>query len=160
MSCICTVYITTTVYTRIHVYCYMYVYTHTYTLTRAPTHTHVHTHNSSFFQSVCTLGYCLLPLALSLLISRVILMVSHFSLLIFFIRFAIIMVALLWSSWGEYWWLRVPIDWYDVITPRAHALQRDKTIRFVCHLSVVSTKIASSISTNVIICMYRHLSNL
>ena len=57
--------------------------------------------NRSFFQSVCTLGYCLLPLVCSLVISRILLSLSAVHVTIFFCRLAIIMFALVWSLWGE-----------------------------------------------------------
>ena len=56
---------------------------------------------SSFFQSVCTLGYCLLPLAVALLVSRLLLLDSHHTRLIFALRLSIIGVALVWAVWGE-----------------------------------------------------------
>ncbi|XP_065885610.1 protein YIPF6-like [Dysidea avara] len=55
----------------------------------------------SFFQSVCTLGYCLLPLTLSLVISRVILLTSNGHMMIFLVRLILIMSALAWSLWAS-----------------------------------------------------------
>ena len=46
----------------------------------------------SFFQSVCVLGYCLLPLSMALLICRVILMASRQSTALFIIRLVKILV--------------------------------------------------------------------
>ena len=56
----------------------------------------------SFFQSVCTLGYCLLPLALSLLLSRIILtiFVSR-PMLSLVLRAGFIVAAVIWSTKGE-----------------------------------------------------------
>lgn len=56
----------------------------------------------SFFQSVCTLGYCLLPLVCSLIVSRILLSLSAVHVTIFFCRLAVIMFALVWSLWGEF----------------------------------------------------------
>uniref|UniRef100_A0A8D8PTC8 Protein YIPF n=1 Tax=Cacopsylla melanoneura TaxID=428564 RepID=A0A8D8PTC8_9HEMI len=56
--------------------------------------------NISFFQSVCVLGYCLLPLAMSLVLCRVILFVqqTHF---LFFLRFVITMVGFGWATFAS-----------------------------------------------------------
>lgn len=55
----------------------------------------------SFFQSVCTLGYCLLPLAVALLVSRLLLLDSHHPRLIFALRLGTIGVALVWAIWAS-----------------------------------------------------------
>lgn len=55
----------------------------------------------SFFQSVCALGYCLLPLTIAVLISRILLTVPLPSSVVLIIRVAIVGVALFWSVWGE-----------------------------------------------------------
>ncbi|XP_064397001.1 protein YIPF6 homolog [Halichondria panicea] len=55
----------------------------------------------SFFQSVCTIGYCLLPLATALILSRLLLIYSTQGSLIFFVRLAIIVAAVFWSSWAS-----------------------------------------------------------
>ena len=56
---------------------------------------------SSFFQSVCTLGYCLLPLTLAVFISRVLLTSPLPSSVIFVIRLVIVIMALFWAVWGK-----------------------------------------------------------
>ncbi len=56
----------------------------------------------SFFQSVCTLGYCLLPLTLSLILSRVLITVlSSLPRLLLALRLVFIALALVWSTRGE-----------------------------------------------------------
>ena len=78
-------------------------------LLRAKLYVHIHHNycyhhmiNRSFFQSVCTLGYCLLPLVFSLVVSRILLSLSAVHVTIFFCRLAVIMFALVWSLWGEF----------------------------------------------------------
>ncbi|VVC95613.1 protein YIPF6 [Leptidea sinapis] len=53
--------------------------------------------NMSFFQSVCVLGYCLLPVALSLVICRIILFATQNTFL-FFLRFVISMTGFMWAT--------------------------------------------------------------
>ncbi|PNF17734.1 Splicing factor U2af 38 kDa subunit [Cryptotermes secundus] len=55
--------------------------------------------NISFFQSVCVLGYCLLPTAIALIVCRIILLVEQ-STLLFTIRFVITMVGFGWATFG------------------------------------------------------------
>ncbi|KAG6445693.1 hypothetical protein O3G_MSEX004062 [Manduca sexta] len=55
--------------------------------------------NISFFQSVCVLGYCLLPIAMSLIICRIILFSTQTTFL-FFLRFAISMTGFLWATYA------------------------------------------------------------
>lgn len=55
----------------------------------------------SFFQSVCVLGYCLLPTTIALIICRIILMVEQ-TLLWFIVRFIITIIGFLWATYGEY----------------------------------------------------------
>jgi hypothetical protein len=55
----------------------------------------------SFFQSVCTLGYCLLPLTIAVLFSRLLLTSPLPQAVVLVIRIAIILVALCWSVIGE-----------------------------------------------------------
>ncbi|XP_050440285.1 protein YIPF6 [Adelges cooleyi] len=54
----------------------------------------------SFFQSVCVLGYCLLPIVMALIACRFILMFQQTNFL-FFIRFAISIAAFLWSTYAS-----------------------------------------------------------
>ena len=56
----------------------------------------------SFFQSVCTLGYCLLPLTLALFVLRILLSFHSLAPAIIVIKLALIGGALAWSIWGEY----------------------------------------------------------
>ena len=56
---------------------------------------------SSFFQSVCTLGYCLLPLTIAVAVSRLLLTLPVPSSAVFIIRLVIVGVALFWSVWGK-----------------------------------------------------------
>ncbi|XP_041988537.1 protein YIPF6 [Aricia agestis] len=55
--------------------------------------------NISFFQSVCVLGYCLLPIAISLVICRVILFTTQNTFL-FFLRFTISMFGFTWATFA------------------------------------------------------------
>ncbi|CAF4846925.1 unnamed protein product [Pieris macdunnoughi] len=55
--------------------------------------------NMSFFQSVCVLGYCLFPIALALVICRVILFSTQNTFL-FFLRFVISMVGFIWATFA------------------------------------------------------------
>lgn len=55
--------------------------------------------NRSFFQSVCVLGYCLLPLSIALAIVRIVLLV-HQSTFLFILRCVFSLVALIWAVWG------------------------------------------------------------
>lgn len=54
----------------------------------------------SFFQSVCVLGYCVLPLDVALLICRLILLANQTTIL-FVIRFGVVMLAFAWSTFGK-----------------------------------------------------------
>lgn len=54
----------------------------------------------SFFQSVCVLGYCLLPIVIALIVCRIILMFEQTNFL-FAIRFAISMSSFLWATYGK-----------------------------------------------------------
>ncbi|KAL0125192.1 hypothetical protein PUN28_004377 [Cardiocondyla obscurior] len=56
--------------------------------------------NISFFQSVCVLGYCLLPNAIALIICRFILIMEQ-STLLFVIRFIISTVGFLWATYAS-----------------------------------------------------------
>ncbi|XP_022100358.1 protein YIPF6-like [Acanthaster planci] len=54
----------------------------------------------SFFQSVCVLGYCILPLVISLIICRLI-MLSEDSTLLFIIRLVLVFCAFIWSTFAS-----------------------------------------------------------
>lgn len=56
--------------------------------------------NISFFQSVCVLGYCLLPTAIALILCRIILIVQQTTLL-FALRFVITMIGFLWATYAS-----------------------------------------------------------
>lgn len=62
----------------------------------------------SFFQSVCLLGYCIFPILLSALACFAInTFLSHGLAVI--IRFVVVLVALFWSLWGEYFCSRLSL---------------------------------------------------
>jgi hypothetical protein len=54
----------------------------------------------SFFQSVCVLGYCLLPTTIALIVCRIILLMEQ-STLLFVIRFIVTMVGFGWATFGK-----------------------------------------------------------
>jgi len=54
----------------------------------------------SFFQSVCVLGYCVLPLTIALIICQLVLLVQQ-STLMFVIRCLIVLIAFGWSTFGK-----------------------------------------------------------
>ncbi|KAJ8298151.1 hypothetical protein KUTeg_024682 [Tegillarca granosa] len=56
--------------------------------------------NISFFQSICVLGYCVCPLAISLIICRIILIASQTTAL-FVVRFIIVVIAFGWSTFAS-----------------------------------------------------------
>lgn len=56
--------------------------------------------NISFFQSVCILGYCLLPTAIALILCRVILMVEQTPKL-FILRFTITIIGFFWATYAS-----------------------------------------------------------
>ncbi|EZA58883.1 Protein YIPF6 [Ooceraea biroi] len=56
--------------------------------------------NISFFQSVCVLGYCLLPTAIALILCRIILIAQQTTLL-FSLRFAITLIGFLWATFAS-----------------------------------------------------------
>ncbi|KAH8339392.1 hypothetical protein KR074_004032 [Drosophila pseudoananassae] len=58
-------------------------------------------HCSSFFQSVCVLGYCLTPVAISLIVCRVILLATHSSVL-FFLRFVTTTIGFAWATYASF----------------------------------------------------------
>lgn len=55
---------------------------------------------SSFFQSVCVLGYCLTPVAISLIVCRIILLATQ-SPLLFFLRLLTTTLGFLWATYGK-----------------------------------------------------------
>merc|ERR1711874_221758 len=56
----------------------------------------------SFFQSACVIGYCLFPLAVSLAISKVFLMLfDGQTMLVFILRSIIVLISFLWSSYSS-----------------------------------------------------------
>ncbi|EDW12974.1 protein YIPF6 [Drosophila mojavensis] len=57
--------------------------------------------NISFFQSVCVLGYCLTPIALSLIICRIILLSSQTRFL-FFLRFVTTTLGFAWATYASF----------------------------------------------------------
>ncbi|XP_030763620.1 protein YIPF6 [Sitophilus oryzae] len=56
--------------------------------------------NISFFQSVCVLGYCLLPTTIALIACRIILLVKQ-TYLMFFIRFGVSMAGFAWATYAS-----------------------------------------------------------
>ena len=54
----------------------------------------------SLFQSVCVLGYCLTPLAIALLVCRIILIFGH-SYFYFIIRMIVTAGGFLWATYGK-----------------------------------------------------------
>ncbi|KAH8251299.1 hypothetical protein KR032_006647, partial [Drosophila birchii] len=57
--------------------------------------------NISFFQSVCVLGYCLTPVAISLIVCRVILLAAQTTLL-FFLRFVTTTMGFAWATYASF----------------------------------------------------------
>ncbi|XP_030383165.1 protein YIPF6 [Scaptodrosophila lebanonensis] len=57
--------------------------------------------NISFFQSVCVLGYCLTPVALALIVCRVILLATQTRLL-FFLRFVTTTMGFAWATYASF----------------------------------------------------------
>ncbi|KAF2893169.1 hypothetical protein ILUMI_13004 [Ignelater luminosus] len=56
--------------------------------------------NISFFQSVCVLGYCLLPTAIALILCRIILIAEQTDFL-FFLRFFVSMTGFAWATYAS-----------------------------------------------------------
>ncbi|XP_041460681.1 protein YIPF6-like [Lytechinus variegatus] len=54
--------------------------------------------NISFFQSVCVLGYCLLPLVISLCVCRLLMIPSGHVTLLFAVRIILVFVSFIWST--------------------------------------------------------------
>ena len=59
---------------------------------------------SSFFQSVCVLGYCVLPLTVTLIICRLVLIAQPQTTILFVVRCVIVLLAFAWSTFGK--WLQ------------------------------------------------------
>uniref|UniRef100_T1H782 Protein YIPF n=1 Tax=Megaselia scalaris TaxID=36166 RepID=T1H782_MEGSC len=57
--------------------------------------------NLSFFQSVCVLGYCLTPIAVALLVCRVILLSTQTKIM-FFLRLLTTIFGFSWSTYAAY----------------------------------------------------------
>ncbi|XP_055682778.1 protein YIPF6 [Lutzomyia longipalpis] len=58
--------------------------------------------NISFFQSVCVLGYCLTPVAVSLIVCQVILLASVQTKLLFFIRLVTTIGGFMWATYASF----------------------------------------------------------
>lgn len=56
--------------------------------------------NISFFQSVCVLGYCLLPLAISLFVCRLVLLISDGT-AVLVIRSLAVLLGFIWSTYAS-----------------------------------------------------------
>ncbi|XP_015752960.1 PREDICTED: protein YIPF6-like [Acropora digitifera] len=54
----------------------------------------------SFFQSVCVLGYCILPLNVALIVCRLILLAKHTTAL-FIVRFIVVILGFAWSTFAS-----------------------------------------------------------
>ncbi|XP_068703067.1 protein YIPF6-like [Montipora foliosa] len=54
----------------------------------------------SFFQSVCVLGYCILPLNVALIVCRLILLAKHTTAL-FAVRFVVVILGFAWSTFAS-----------------------------------------------------------
>ncbi|KAK7503906.1 hypothetical protein BaRGS_00005029 [Batillaria attramentaria] len=57
--------------------------------------------NISFFQSICVLGYCVCPLAIALIICRIILAAASQNLVLFIVRFVFVTAAFVWSTFAS-----------------------------------------------------------
>lgn len=58
-------------------------------------------HHRSFFQSVCVLGYCLLPTTIALIVCKIILLFEQTTYL-FIIRFIVVIIGFSWATYGNY----------------------------------------------------------
>ncbi|KAK9876520.1 hypothetical protein WA026_013894 [Henosepilachna vigintioctopunctata] len=56
--------------------------------------------NISFFQSICVLGYCLLPTALALIVCRI-LLVAENTYILFFLRLMVSMIGFIWATYAS-----------------------------------------------------------
>jgi len=54
----------------------------------------------SFFQSVCVLGYCILPLNMALVACRLILLAKH-TFALFIVRFVVVILGFAWSTFAS-----------------------------------------------------------
>ncbi|CAL1536857.1 unnamed protein product [Lymnaea stagnalis] len=57
--------------------------------------------NISFFQSICVLGYCVCPLAISLIVCRILLSISTESIAWFVVRFLSVVLGFGWSTFAS-----------------------------------------------------------
>ncbi|BFZ24352.1 hypothetical protein BsWGS_27391 [Bradybaena similaris] len=57
--------------------------------------------NISFFQSICVLGYCVCPLAIALIICRILLAVDTQSIVLFAVRFVFVVLGFGWSTFAS-----------------------------------------------------------
>ncbi|XP_059173814.1 protein YIPF6-like [Physella acuta] len=57
--------------------------------------------NISFFQSICVLGYCVCPLAISLIVCRILLSISSASIAMFIVRFISVVLGFGWSTFAS-----------------------------------------------------------
>jgi len=55
----------------------------------------------SFFQSVCVLGYCVLPLTVALIICSILQATTHHSTAVFAARCVIVLAMFVWSTWAS-----------------------------------------------------------
>merc|ERR1711890_178697 len=55
----------------------------------------------SFFQSVCVLGYCLLPLAVALLVCRIILFVDNQTIFLLILRGVVVLIGFAWATFAS-----------------------------------------------------------
>lgn len=66
--------------------------------------------HSSFFQSVCVLGYCLTPVALALIVCRIILLSTQTRFL-FFLRFVTTTLGFAWATYGMLLSILTTLPW-------------------------------------------------
>lgn len=62
----------------------------------------------SFFQAVCTLGYCMFPLVVAAMIIKVVSVTTGFNSIIF--RGVFVLVTLLWSIWASFGFMSSLVD--------------------------------------------------
>jgi len=62
----------------------------------------------SFFQSVCVLGYCLLPLSIALALCRIVLLLQQ-NTLFFVLRCGFSLTAFFWAVWGMSLFIHIEI---------------------------------------------------
>lgn len=56
--------------------------------------------HSSFFQSVCVLGYCIFPLDIALVVCRFILLAKQ-NVALFIVRFLVVILGFAWATFGK-----------------------------------------------------------